>query len=71
MVDEEEIYLCQMTLGEEIMFKKVFRDLGGNIELFNIVNNVKSASIITKIRRHNFNNVKAFVDIISIMLKLF
>ena len=35
-----------MSLGEEIMFKKVVRDLGGNIEPITIVNNVKPASII-------------------------
>ena len=35
------IILCQMSLGEEIMFKKVVMDLGGNIEPISIGNNVK------------------------------
>ena len=42
------IILCQMSLGEEIMFKRVVVDLGGNIEPVSIGNNVKPASIITK-----------------------
>ena len=42
------INLCQMSLGEEIMFKKVVKDLGGNIEPVSIGNKVKPASIITK-----------------------
>ena len=37
------IILCQMSLGEDIIFKKAFRDLGGNIEPVSIVNNVKPA----------------------------
>ena len=66
------IILCQMSLGEKIMFKRVFGDLGGNIELVSVVNNLKPALITKSLvnmlpinKRHsvNYNSLAQFQNV--------